>query len=322
MPAPEKSNIHNSRTGRHKVRVELRLRCPRCSIDLQGIDCSRCGLRLETCDGIIGALPPERAAHYARFVADYEGIRQAEGRGSSEAEFYCQLPFRDLTGRNSGQWRIRARTYDALVRSVLHRYLPRGARILDLGAGNCWMSYRLALAGYDPCAVDLLTNRKDGLGAAVHYRSRLPEIFPRVQAELAHLPFQSSQFDAVVFNASFHYTEDAQAALREALRCLHPHGLVVISDTPWYRHDESGKQMAAERQMRFGAQYGATSNSLASLEYLTDERLQTFSNDLAIGWTIHTPRYGLRWMLRPLIARLRNRREPSRFRIYVARRAT
>ena len=298
---------------------ELGLRCPRCSADLRSIDCSRCGLRLETCDGIVRALTPERIAHYARFVTDYEYIRAAEGRASATEQFYCKLPYCDVTGKNSPQWRIRARSYDALVREVIQRDVPAGGRILDLGAGNCWMSFRLARVGYAPCAVDLLTNPQDGLGAAMHYRRHLRELFPRFQAELSRLPFQSGQFDAVIFNASFHYAEDAEAAFCEGLRCARAGGVVVISDTPWYRRDESGRQMVIERRAKFLAQYGSASDSLESLEYLTDERLQALADRAAIAWAIHTPQYGLRWKLRPLIAKLRNRREPSQFRIYVAR---
>ncbi len=95
-----------------------------------------------------------------------------------------------------------------------------GGRILDLGAGNCWMSFRLALSGYRPVAVDLLTNDHDGLGAATHYRKHLNILFPRFQAEMEYLPFQGEQFDAIIFNASFHYSEDYEATLREALRCV------------------------------------------------------------------------------------------------------
>ncbi len=181
------------------------------------------------------------------------------------------------------------------------------------------MSYRLALAGYSLCAVDLLTNPQDGLGAAMHYRDHLPEMFPRFQAELSRLPFQSGQFDAVIFNASFHYAEDAAAALSEALRCANAGGIVAISDTPWYSRDESGRRMVTERRVKFRARYGSASDSLQSLEYLTDERLQTLADHAGIRWFIHTPRYGLRWRLRPLMASLRGQREPSRFRIYVAR---
>ncbi|MEI7036691.1 class I SAM-dependent methyltransferase [Fulvimonas yonginensis] len=279
-----------------------------------------CGFAMAVEHGVLQALTPESRAHFARFVRDYERIRACEGRGGNDAGFYLDLPYRDASGRNTGQWRMRARSYDYLVRHLLAGLEPRhGGRILDLGAGNGWMSYRLALAGFRPCAVDLLGNASDGLGAARHYRARLPGLFPRVQAELARLPFADGQFDAAVFNASFHYAEDAEATLGEALRCVRAGGLVVISDTPWYAREESGRRMVAERQASFRQRYGSAGDTLASLDYLTDARLQRLADALSLRWDVHRPWYGLRWAARPLVARLRGRREPSRFRLYAAR---
>lgn len=296
----------------------LRLRCPRCAVDIAGTICHCCTFRLEKSDDIVHALPPERLAHYARFIADYEWIRAAEGRGSESEQFYCELPYKDVTGRNSAQWRIRSLSYRYLVRHLLQANLPLGARIADLGAGNCWMSFRLALAGYLPVAVDLLTNRHDGLGASMHYCHHVSQLFPLFQAELMRLPFQAEQFDAMIFNASFHYAENAEAALHEAVRCTRPGGLVIISDTPWYSKEESGRQMVAERHATFLRRYGIASDSIRSLDYLTDARLHFLSNRVSIAWAIHSPWYGIRWSLRPIIAKLRCRREPSRFQIYVA----
>jgi SAM-dependent methyltransferase len=294
------------------------MQCPCCRADVRGLDCGSCGFRMQTSRGIVHALPAERAAHYARFMQDYECIRAAEGRGSESEEFYMGLPYQDVSGRNSKQWQIRARSYDCLINYVLKPLGHRGT-ILDLGAGNCWMSFRLALSGYRPIAVDLLTNEHDGLAAAGHYQQYLPEPLPRFQAEITRLPFQDGQFDAVVFNASFHYSEDYEASLREALRCLRCGGLVIISDTPWYSREESGRQMVSERQVAFLKSYGTASDSIRSLEFLTDERLRALEEQVSIKWTVHSPRYGLKWAMRPLIARLRHRREPSRFRIYAAR---
>lgn len=294
------------------------LRCPRCRASIRGLGCTFCAFRMRVKNGIVHALPPERSARYAQFMKDYERIREAEGRGSEAEEFYLKLPYEDISGRNGKQWRIRARSYDHLMKHVLKRKLHDRGRILDLGAGNGWMSFRLALAGYRPIAVDLLTNDRDGLGAAAHYRTRLPGLFPRVQAEVASLPFQAEQFDAVIFNASFHYSENYVVTLREALRCVRSGGLVIISDTPWYSREESGRQMVSERQAGFLQRYGTPSDSVRSLEYLTDERLRMLEEHLQIRWTVHAPYYGFKWALRPLMAKMRNRREPSRFRIYVA----
>jgi SAM-dependent methyltransferase len=273
------------------------------------------------CDnrGVIHALPPERAEHFAQFVADYEYVRAAEGRGSSSDDFYLGLPYRDISGTNSEQWRIRACTFDGLVEGVLKPALPPGSRILDLGAGNCWLSFRLAQAGFRPCAVDLLTNECDGLGAGEHFRGHLDEFFPRFQAEMTHLPFQSGQFDAAVFNASFHYAESARAALKEALRCVKRGGLVIISDSPWYSREESGRAMLAERRGNFLRRYGTDSASMESIEYLTAEHLQHLEESLSISWTAFSPKYGFKWAMRPFVAKLRGRREPARFRIYAAR---
>jgi SAM-dependent methyltransferase len=272
-------------------------------------------------DGIWKALPAEREAYYARFMQEYQTVREAEGRGSADPEYYLALPYRDLSGRNQEQWLIRSRSYAYLELTILREIeacLPGDLHVLDLGAGNGWMSYRLAMRRHLPVAVDLLASEMDGLAAAAHYRRRLPTLFPRFQAELDHLPFADNQFDLAIFNASFHYSEDYCATLGEAVRCLRPGGWVVIADTAWYRREESGRRMLAERRKAFTARYGFASDSIANLEYLTDARLARLEQAFGIRWTKHSPFYGVRWAMRPLIAKLRGKREPSRFRVYVA----
>ena len=63
--------------------------------------------------------------------------------------------------------------------------LARPLRLLDLGAGNGWLSYHLARRGHEAAAVDLTVNDFDGLGAHVHFDAP----FTPVQAEFDHLPF-------------------------------------------------------------------------------------------------------------------------------------
>ena len=143
-------------------------------------------------------------------------------------------------------------------------------------------------------------------------------MFPRFRAELDRLPFTDNQFDCAIFNASFHYSENYEQTLGETIRCLRPGGTVIITDSPWYRHDESGVRMLEERRNAFIAKFGFPSDSCASLEYLTDERLLNLAMKFRLRWQIYTPFYGIRWALRPLNTKLRGTREPSRFRIYVA----
>ena len=311
----------------------IQLRCTCCgahigrlpsgqSFSAASYDCSHCGFMLRKERGIWQALAPDRLAHFSRFIDEYQNIRAAEGRGSLQPDFYLNLPYKDVTGNNTWQWTIRTCTYAFLIRKLLPRLFPGRTNpptVLDLGAGNGWMSYRLALAGYSPAAVDLLINDQDGLGAAVHFEKRLEALFPRFRAEMTSLPFADEQFDAVIFNASFHYAEDYLAVTREAMRCTKPEGVIIVADSPWYSASESGEQMVAERQAAFSKQYGTASDSIRSLEYLTDESLQHMENALSIRWERHTPYYGLKWAVRPLLAKFRGKREPSRFRVYSAR---
>ena len=211
---------------------------------------------------------------------------------------------------------MRAATYKYFERKILaplERDAGRPLSILDLGAGVGWLSYRLALRGHEPAAVDLLDDPLDGLGAARHY----PQPFPRILAELDRIPLADEQFDLAVFNASFHYATDYRAALREVRRLLGWGGRVVVLDTPVYQSYLHGEQMRAERQAQFERTYGFRSDSILSMEYLDEQMIRDLGKDLNIRWRRHRPWYGLQWHLRPLRAKLARRRPPSRFEILV-----
>lgn len=324
---------HNEAPPTQRKSIRLVLRCPSCATSLGSIEgepipgltsirtCRKCAFLMRNECGIWIALTPERLAYFRRFVKDYERIRAMENRGSASSDYYLGLPFMDTTGANAGQWNIRARTFECFQKEILPGLESRygSMNILDIGAGNCWLSYRLALRGHRPAAIDLLVNDQDGLGAARHYAGRLALCFPRFQAEMDRLPFADGQFDCAVFNASFHYSPSYQRTLREVIRCLRPGGTVVIADSPWYERVSSGEQMLRERRAMFLERFATASDSIPSCEYLTDSALRELAQTFELSWTIHHPAYGLRWRLRPVIARLRRRREPSRFRIYVAK---
>jgi len=306
----------------------LRLQCPVCRKELEQalgreddslLGCSGCGFAVTKREGIWKFLPPESEAKFGRFIGDYQTIRQREGRGSASGHYYRALPFKDTTGGNEWQWRIRAgsfRHFSSEILADLERRNPGGLDILDLGAGNCWLSYRLALRGHRPVAVDLLVNRQDGLGAAAHYFSFLPRGFPRFQAEMDRLPFAARQFDVAIFNASWHYSEDYERTLAETLRCLRRPGYVAVMDSPYYYRQESGQRMVEERHAEFEKKHGCRSDSIPSLEYLTPRDLERLARSHGITWRVLKPWYGIGWALRPARAWLLRRREPAKFFIF------
>ena len=301
------------------------LACPACRAELGDeaalppeVRCPGCGTvypTLEGTGGVRSLLPPARREHFAAFLADYTKIRLAERRGSDDPAYYLALPECPADHPIAWQWRLRRRTFAALVRRVLPRLGP-SLKALDLGAGVGWLSHRLSELGHQPCAVDLSADPQDGLGAARHYRPA----WPRLQAEFDRLPFSDGEADLAIFNASLHYSTDYRATLAEALRVLRPGGALILLESPIYRRDESGRRMVEERHADFARRFGTRSENIPSREYLTWKALDGLARDLGIAWHRVTPWYGWKWAMRPWIARLRRRREPSRFAILWARR--
>lgn len=307
------------------------LRCPVCAAVLSGLElapgnnvasypCSVCNFAITHIDGIWRALPPKRFEQIESGLSAYESVRKAEGRWSEQPDFYLALPWRDLTGHFSRQWQIRARSFRFLQRRILPELVAtlgrKSLRILDLGAGNCWMSYRLAQMEHTPIAVDISASPLDGLGAARHYWQSGEQSFLCFQAAMDRLPFASQQFDLAIYNASFHYAHDYAEVLHEAKRVLKPDGAVVIIDSPTYRRDADGEAMVREKHNEFARRFGTGRGSMNGLEYLTPKRFAQFEL-VGFQWTQYSPWYGVRWAARPLMARLAGRRTPSRFHIYL-----
>ncbi len=294
--------------------------CPRCKAALEEVAsdevrCPQDGLAFRRVDGIWRFLLPERESHYTRFIADYETVRRFEGRGSADESYYRALPFKDLSGRFSADWAIRARSFLLLERVILSQ-LPQPQPIVDMGAGNGWLSNRLSTRGHQVIAVDLLVNPEDGLGAWKNYENR----FAPIQAEFTRLPMLNSTVSLVIFNASFHYSENYEETLAESLRVLNPTGKIVVMDSPVYHRAESGEQMVSERRSNFLSRYGFASDSLQSENYITYQRMNELDGKLKIKWRHIRPFYGLRWTMRPWIARLRGQREPAEFGLWVGTR--
>jgi SAM-dependent methyltransferase len=309
----------------------VNLRCQRCGgsmglpmhitdLAVDTRECARCSSSLQAIDGIWRAILPARARQLDDSLAAYEAVREREGRWSNDAKFYLSLPWRDTTERFSAQWRIRAKSFEFVrdrilperIKAIGHRRL----RVLDLGAGNCWMSYRLALDGHFPVAVDIGLGRKDGLGAATHYVGSLGRLFPRFQAEMDRLPFADGQFDVAIYNASLHYAQDYEATVREAVRVLRPNGAIVIMDSPTYDREADGEAMMDEKAAEFVRKFGTVAGGMGGQGYLTPEKLAHLHR-FGIRWRRHLPWHGWAWAMRPVIAGLSRRRRPSKFYIHL-----
>ena len=91
--------------------------------------------------------------------------------------------------------------------------LPRGARILDMGAGAGETLALLRSLGYDAVGIDLAP--------------RAPGI---LRGDFLAAPFPDGSFDAVLSQCAFFVSGDLSGALREARRLLKPGGKLLLSD--------------------------------------------------------------------------------------------
>ena len=255
-----------------------------------------------------------------RFGRDYAAQRREEGRGFTGADLLA-LPYL-ATGPLAREWTVRARTFEAflelLVRPMARR-LERPLRVLDLGAGNGWLSFRLAAEGHACTAIDIRDDRVDGLGAGDDLVRR--HAFERCVASFDDLPLPDRAADIVAFNASLHYAIDLGSVLAEAARCLRPGGTMAVLDSPFYASPADGEAMVAEKHRTAAGRFGARAEALLSLshiEYLTRERLAEASAPLGLAWRRHRVRYPLWYELRPVMAALRGARPPARFDVWTA----
>jgi SAM-dependent methyltransferase len=252
----------------------------------------------------------------AQFVREYRTVRRAEGWGSTDPAYYRDLPYVDRTHRFDEIWRIRAASYDTFLARVLKPLervqLGSTLDVVDLGAGNGWLSHRLAQRGHRIVAIDLLDDSLDGLRALRTYDAHTRTLLPAI-AEFDHLPLPDQCTDLVVFNASLHYSTDYARTLKESLRVLKQGGTLVILDSPMYSDPTSGARMVREREARFKAAYGFASNAVPSEHFLTPGRLARLEAELGLQFEQFLPRLDPRTTFGRRLNGLRARREPARF---------
>lgn len=199
------------------------------------------GVRLE--NGILYPVDGRSEADL-RFVQEYRPIRQAEGRGSDDPEFYRRLPDGDFSGVREGEWRHRRRS----LRWLMRRLGEEGPfRILDAGAGNCWLTHHLAARGDRVVALDVDDGEYDGLGAGGHYLRTGEVEFDRICSSFERIPLRTGALDLVIYNGALHYAENLFSVIAEGVRLLKPDGEIMILDSPLYSDPDSGERMVSER---------------------------------------------------------------------------
>ena len=278
-------------------------------------------------DGVLTLMRAERKVALAPFLEAYRRVRRSEGWGGDVA-YYRGLPFAS-GGRHRAVWRLRARSYRAALHAIARRYPDAkraderdkvALRMLELGAGNAWFSWRMAGRGHYVLATDISLDEEDGLGALARYARPKTELHSRLtaaRAEIEELPLEDSQFDVVVANGALHYALNVARAIEEARRVLRAGGIFLVLDSPVYDAHETGRAMVRRRENDHRARLGVLPTE-STMGYLVASE---FCSELeSAGFLVETfqPFEGLRRRLRRTYCALRRLDLPARFPLFVS----
>lgn len=289
-----------------------RFRCPMCQASLalleSGADCGACGRAYSRTDWLFRFVAPQIIERMQPFLDQYRAVRSADGHGPRSVAGYRGLPDAPPDDPLSDEWRMRRRSYEALCRAFELNTVA-GRRVLDLGAGNGWLSNRLARTGHQPVAVDINDDACDGLRACHLYEDR----FPLVQAHVDYLPFEAGQFDLVVFNASLHYAADPLRTLLGASQMLAAGGSLVVMDSPLFRTPEDGESMVTRQLEMLRLRLVVASPIRPGIGFLTFDMLAEAAGAMGRAAVFIADRFSARSCLRRAVARYRLGRPPATF---------
>lgn len=116
-----------------------------------------------------------------------------------------------------------------------------GARVLDFGAGTCWMARLLALLGCEVTAADV-SGKALELGARLIRSDPLADqlCVQFVTLDGPDLPFEDGTFDRVVCFDALHHVPDQRQTIAEFARVLRDGGVAALHE-PGPKHSQSAQ---------------------------------------------------------------------------------
>ncbi len=203
-------------------------------------------------NGVYRLLAADRRRELLPIVELYQRARRDEDWHAESA-----LPDVPPDHPRAGYWRGRARRLRQALDLVAARIAPGPWRVLEVGAGSCWLSARLLEQGHRVAAVDVSLDPDDGLQAA---DGLIPPgtVLPRAEADMESLPLEAGRFDLVVAADSLHFATQLTRTLVELRRVTRRGGALIVLDSPVYRRRQDGEAMVAEHMRDEARQYGVT----------------------------------------------------------------
>lgn len=160
-----------------------------------------------------------------------EIIAQKEPLNFKNEEWLLNFPDVSRQGADKRTERISRLISENTVLSLKKIINSGNNSILEIGAGNCWATARMAVNNY--CiALDILNLPPTGLEAGKVFIENKKIYFERVLADMINLPFKPAVFDYVVISSSLHHSSDIKKTLLQINKLIKPGGKLVLLNEP------------------------------------------------------------------------------------------
>ncbi len=152
---------------------------------------------------------------------------------------------------------------------TIAEYVPSGARILEIGAGEGLLARELAAAGYEVTALD----------------SELRSTFPIVESSFESYEAAASSFGCAAAQLVLHHARDLCAMLEKVDALVAPGGIVAIDDYGWERSADPVFRAERADLHESGAMLVALRSRFEELRYADHPYLEDGTGNDAIGFT-------------------------------------
>ncbi len=201
-------------------------------IDEGEIVCRRCRKTYLVSGGIIYLFDRlSKAAEEEKKSHAREQIRNGSTSYFPDEKWLLDFPMVKHMGFDSRTERMRRLISENTLLGLEKFVSGRNKSILEIGAGNCWVTSRLAEKNF--CiALDILDSFPNGLAAGEVFIRHRNIHFERVIADMTALPFRPGVFDFVIISSALHHSSDLGKTLQLIKKILKADGRLVLLNEP------------------------------------------------------------------------------------------
>lgn len=228
----------------------MKLICPSCGTPLSEERVCSNNHRFIEADGVLMLLTESFRKRLQVFEMHLAKMRAKETvRRINDPAAFPELPF-GAAIKNDGEWRLRQ--YDLAIINQLLSERPK-QKILEIGAWNGWLSYRLTLQNHLVVAIDYFSDEFDGLKAQKFY----PAQWPAIQMDIGDLsPLGAERFDLIIMNRCLQFFSDPPEYLLSAVKLLNPGGSIILTGVQCFPNPRKKIAQIALARKNFQESYG------------------------------------------------------------------